>query len=365
MAVSVAPAADAFEAIDGTKMFGFLNRVLDDMSAAVVSIACMLGDRLGLFKALAAGGPATSAELAERAGVDERYTREWLSTLATAGYVEYDPAGERFTLPPEHAIPLAFEGGPMFMGGAYQLLAGLSGPLDELTRAFREGGGVREDAYPPDLRDGMERMSSAWFEHLLPTQWLGATPEVRAKLERGAAVADVGCGAGRALISLARHFPASSYVGYDVYPPALAKARATAEAAGVADRVRFVEGDVGQGLPETYDLVTAFDVVHDLPDPRAALRAVRSALRPGGAFLLLESNCSAKLEENRGPAATILYGTSLLFCTPTSIGAGGEGLGTMGLPEPKVRALLGEAGFASVTRLPVDNPFNVLYEARP
>jgi SAM-dependent methyltransferase len=188
---------------------------------------------------------------------------------------------------------------------------------------------------------------------------------VRGKLERGAAVADVGCGAGRALISLARHFPASSYVGYDVYPPALAKARATAEAAGVADRVRFVEGDVGQGLPETYDLVTAFDVVHDLPDPRAALSAVRSALRPGGAFLLLESNCSEKLEENRGPAATILYGTSLLFCTPTSIGAGGEGLGTMGLPEPKVRALLGEAGFASVTRLPVDNPFNVLYEARP
>ena len=365
MAVSVAPAADALEAIDGTKMFGFLNRVLDDMSAAVVSIACTLGDRLGLFKALAAGGPATSAELAERAAVDERYTREWLSVVTTAGYVEFDPESGRFTLPPEHAIPLAFEGGPMFMGGAYQLLAGLFGPLDELTRAFRDGGGVREDTYPPDLRDGMERMSSAWFEHLLPTQWIGATPEVRAKLERGAAVADVGCGAGRALISLARRFPASSYVGYDVYAPALEKARATAEQAGVADRVRFEERDAAQGLPDRYDLVTTFDVLHDLPDPTAALRAIRGALKPDGAFLLLESNCSERLEENRGPAATILYGTSLLFCTPTSREAGGEGLGTMGLPEPKVRALCGEAGFSSVTRLPVDNPFNVLYEARP
>jgi len=363
--VAVTAATDHAPPIDGMKVFGFMNRVMTDMSGAVTSIMCTLGDRLGLFKELARNGPATSHELAERAGIDARYAREWLSALASAGYLEYDPETERFVLPEEHVMALAAEGSPMFMGGAFQQLPGLFGPLDELTRVFRDGGGIPAERYSHDLYSGMERISAGWFEHLLVQQWLEAVPDVRERLERGADVADVGCGSGVALLTLARAFPESRFVGFDVFPASLERARARADDAGLNGRLRFEEHDVLEGLPGRYDLVTAFDVLHDLPEPVRVLEGIRTALGPEGVFLLLEINCSDRLEENTGPFASILYGTSVLFCTPTSLAAGGDGLGTMGLPEPKARALCEQAGFSRFRRLPVDNPFNVLYDVRP
>jgi hypothetical protein len=221
-----------------SKMEAFVNRVMGDMAGAVVCTMCVLGDRLGLFKELAANGPATSAELAARASINERYAREWLKALACAGYLEYDTATGRFALPPEYAPTLAQEGGPMFMGGVYQHLPGLFGQLDLLTEAFRHGGGVPQDVYGEDFRIGMERISAGWFENMLVQQWIASLPEVRAKLERGARVADIGCGSGRALIKLAQAFPRSSFVGYDMFPPAIARATANAEQVGVAERVR-------------------------------------------------------------------------------------------------------------------------------
>jgi 2-polyprenyl-3-methyl-5-hydroxy-6-metoxy-1,4-benzoquinol methylase len=363
--VGESPQPAFYPPVDMARAQSFINRVMGDLSGAVVSIMCAIGDRLGFFKSLCWGGPATSEELAGRAGVSERYAREWLSAMASAGYVEYDPVSQRFALPAEHAMVLAMEGGPMFMGGVYQHLPGLFRPLEHVIQAFIQGGGVPQSAFDDDFREGMERISASWFENFLVPEWISALPDVKSKLERGARAADIGCGGGRALIKLAQVFPASTFVGYDLFEPALARARANAQRANVEDRVRFVQQNVVDGLPEQYDLITTFDVIHDIASPKTVLEGIRKALLPDGTFLMLEINSSDRLEENVGPIATMLYGTSVLYCTPTSLANGGEGLGTMGLPETKVRELCAAAGFSSVRRLPIQNPFNALYEAKP
>jgi len=343
----------------------FSSRIMGDLSGAVASIMCAIGDRLGLFKDLAARGPSTSQELARRTGINERYAREWLRALTSAGYLDYAPETERFTLPPEHALYLASEGGPMFLGGVFQHLPGLFRPLELVVQAFLQGGGVPQAAYDQDFRAGMERISACWFDNFLVPVWIAALPHVQEKLTRGARVADIGCGGGRALINLALAFPKSTFVGYDCFEPAIASASAAAKQANVDARVKFEQRDALAPLPEAFDLVTAFDVIHDVANPVVVLTSIRRALLPGGAFLMLEINSSDKVEENVGPIATMLYGTSVLYCTPTSIANGGRGLGTMGLPESAVRKLCNQAGFREIERLPFENPFNVLYEIRP
>ena len=204
--------------IDQAKVEAFMGKAMADVVSAVAMVMASIGDRLGLFKELARG-PATSAELAERAHINERYSREWLSEMTSTGYLAYDPISQRFTLPPEHAPVLAQEGGPFFLGAAYQLLMAEVGPFNRLLQAFRQGGGVPMEAYGPELWEGQARFSGGLFEHLLVPVWLPVMPEVLAKLERGALVADVGSGQGRALIKLAQTYPQSRYVGYDLFAP--------------------------------------------------------------------------------------------------------------------------------------------------
>lgn len=340
----------------------FLARAIGDAGGAVACVMCTIGDRLGLFRELAENGSATSEELARRADVDARYTREWLAALASAGYLEFDPASGRFSLPPEHVAVLADEGSPVFMGAIYEMLPGLVEPLDKLVEAFRHGGCLAQDELGEAWWRGMTRFTSSWFDNLLVQEWIPALPEVQARLERGVDVADVGCGRGRALIRLAEAFPNSRYVGYDKFASSLTQAAAEAAAAGVAERVRFEQADVAaDGLPAEYDLITTFDVTHDAPDPRGLVRAIRRALRPDGTYLLLEINAPERLQD-AGPVGTMLYSLSVLCCMPTT---GGEGLGVMGIPEPVVRKLCSEAGFATVERLPIEHPWCVLYEVRP
>jgi SAM-dependent methyltransferase len=348
--------------VDEQKVHEFVGKVLTDTSGLTTTILAALGDRLGLFKTLAARGPATSAELAKAASINERYAREWLGGMASAGYVRYDPATRRFALPPDHVPVLAQEGGPVYFGGIHQMLLGSFGVLDQLTTAFMEGGGVPQPAYSEDWWAGMERFTAGWFENLLLQQWIPAMPRVREALERGAAVADVGCNRGRALIKLARAFPRSRFVGYDVFQPAILPATERATAAGVGDRVRFEHRDVSKGLPEQFDVITTFDVIHDAVDPLGLLRAIRQALRPGGTYVCLDINCSDKLEENAGPLGAMFHGFSVLYCMTTSLARGGAGLGTVGLPESKLKELATEAKFGSVRRVPLENPFNNLYE---
>ncbi len=352
------------QGIDQAKTEAFVGKVLTDVTSTVATVMASIGDRLGLFKQLAQG-PATSAELAGHVHINERYAREWLSEMTSTGYLTYDPTSQRFILPPEHVPVLAQEGGPFFLGGAHQMLIAEIGPYNQLIQAFRQGGGVPMEAYGPDLWEGQARFSASFFEHLLVPVWLPAMPEVQAKLERGALVADVGCGHGRALIKLAQTYPQSHYVGYDLFAPSVAKATANAQAAGVADRVLFEHLDVSEALPEQYDIITTFDVVHDAVNPRKLLRAIREGLRPDGRYVCMELNGSDKLEENAGLLGSLFYGVSVLYCMTTSLANRGEGLGTLGLPETKLRELCEEVGFSDVRRVPLEVPFNVLYEATP
>ena len=351
--------------LDPARQEAFIGRVLEHTSGTMTTLLAVIGDRLGLFKNLAEYGSATARELAERTALHERYVREWLGGMATAGYVTYDAATGRFTLPPEHVAALAQEGGPFFFGGIYQMLPALTGVLDGVTDAFRQGGGVTQARYNEQMWDGLERFSAGWFQNLLVQQWIPAMPDVQAHLERGADVADVGCGRGRALITLAQAFPRSRYVGYDVFGPTIARASENARAAGVGDRVRFEERDVSKGLPTEVDVVTTFDVVHDAVDPLGLLTSIRRALRPNGIYVCLDINCSDKLEENAGPLGAMFHGFSVLYCMTTSLANGGVGLGTVGFHEPKVRELCGAAGFSSVRKVPLENPFNTLYEVKP
>jgi len=351
--------------VDHAKQEAFVGKVLGDTSATMTTILATIGDRLGLFKDLAANGPAASNDLAKRTGIQERYAREWLGGMASAGYLEYDPKTRRFTLPAEHVAALAQENGPFFFGGLYEMLPALAGILDQVTAAFRKGGGVPQSAYDVAFWNGLERFTAGWFENLLLQQWLPAMPDVQAKLERGAQVADVGCGRGRALIKLAQAFPKSRYVGFDAFGPTVEKAADRAKAAGVADRITFQQLDATKGLPGPFDVITTFDVVHDSVDPQGLLRAVRQGLKPDGIYVCLDINCSDKLEENAGPLGAMFHGFSVLYCMTTSLANGGAGLGTLGFHEPKVRELCAQAGFHTVRRLPLENPFNNVYEVRP
>jgi 2-polyprenyl-3-methyl-5-hydroxy-6-metoxy-1,4-benzoquinol methylase len=351
----------ATQTIDEAAVEAFVGRALGDLGGAMTTLSCALGDRLGLFKALGADGPVSSEDLAARLGLNERYVREWLRGMTAAGYLEYEPDSQHYSLPAEHAPVLAQERGPVFFGGVYQELVGSLAALERVTAAFRHGGGAPQETYPSDLWEGMERFTAGWFENLLLSEWLPTVPEVHAKLEHGAKVADVGCGAGRAVIKLAGAFPNTACTGYDAFEGQIARARENATAAEVGDRVTFERRDVAtDGLPERFDVITTFDVVHDAVDPLALLKAIRAGLEPGGTYLLLEINCADHAHDNQGPIAQVLYGFSLLYCMTSSLAHDGAGLGTCGLPESSIRALAAEAGFGTVPRV-AQNPFNVLY----
>jgi len=348
--------------MDDNRAEQFTGRVLTDTAAAAAIVMAALGDRLGLFKQLAQGGPATSGELASRAGLSERYVREWLAGMRAAGYLEFDGTQDRFWLPAEHVPTLASEPGPAFFGGVHQELIGAIQRYDQVAAAFRNGGGVAPADLHPDVWAGTSRFTAQWHQNMLVQQWLPLVPGTTAKLSAGARVADVGCGTGQALIALARAFPAVTGTGYDVHPPVIDQARQAAAEAGVADRVSYEVLDAAAELPEAYDVITTFDVVHDAADPLGLLRSIRDALRPDGSYLCLEINCADPPDGNVGPIASLLYGFSLLYCMTTSLAQGGEGLGTLGLPESSLRQLAGKAGFGHVRRVEMDNPFNTLYE---
>lgn len=343
----------------------FMEKVLGDYAGANAFFMASIGDRLGLFKELR-NGAATSDELATRARLQERYVREWLGGMAAAGYLEYEPSTGRYTLPAYHIPVIAEEAGPFFLGCAFfDFSTNFGTTYHRLLEAFRDGGGVPQEAYGDEVAESIERFTAPGFEHMLVQLWLPEMPDVLSKLEEGALLCDVGCGQGRAVIKLAEAFPRSTFVGHDVYEPAIRAAEESARKAGVADRVRFEVRDASEGLGQRYDLITTFDVVHDSIDPQGLLSAIRSALPSDGRYVCVDINCADRPEDNVGPMGTVLYGLSLAYCMPVSLAEGGAGLGTLGLPESKLTELATEAGFSKVRRVPIDDPFNNLYEIRP
>lgn len=351
--------------LDEARMEEFADRAVGDFSSTMTVMLCHVGDRLGLFEDLHADGPATPAELAERTGLDERYVAEWLRGLRAPGYLDYDEDSGRYELSPEHAMVLAAEGSPVFLGGGYQVLGGIMEPIHRIVDAFEDGGGAAQDAYGHHFWAGMERFSSGWLENFLLEEWIPAMPDVEAKLESGCRYADVGCGSGRALNKLARSFPDSTFVGYDLFPTQAERARENVEASGVGGRVEIEVADASEGLPETYDVISTFDVVHDAVDPLGLLEGIRGSLDPDGVYVCLDVNCADTHEENEGPLAAMFYGFSVFYCMTTSLANGGAGLGTSGFPEAKCQELSEKAGFSEVRQVPIDDSFNSLYEIRP
>jgi 2-polyprenyl-3-methyl-5-hydroxy-6-metoxy-1,4-benzoquinol methylase len=350
---------------DQARADAFVGKVLGDTVGLATTAMASIGDRLGLFKDLARTGPSTSSELAARTGTQERYVREWLGAMANAGYLEYDPARGRYTLPPEHAPVLAQETGPVFFGGVHEEFVGLLASFEKLLGHVRSGGGLTLDDYPESMYEGIDRFTAGWFENLLIPVWLPLAAHALGKLQNGARVADVGCGRGRALIKLAQAFPESRFVGYEIHGPNVDRAIDSVRDAGLEDRITIRHADASEGLSGRYDVVTTFDVVHDAVNPRGMLRAIHDTLQPDGSYLCLEISCSDKPEQNQGPIGALLQSCSVLLCLTLSLSGDGEGLGTLGLHEPKLRQLATEVGFSSVRRIPMDNPFNSLYELTP
>lgn len=336
-----------------------------DMAGAAAMGMIYLGDRLGLFTALRDGGPATAAELAARTGLVERYVREWLAGVAAARYLIYDAASARFTLTAEQAEYLADPDSASFTAPTAQYLLKILDQADAVAAAFRHGGGVPYSAYDAGVTEGFERSSRAVFRHSLVQTWLPALPGVVAALEAGGSMLDVGCGGGGACLAVAQAFPRTRVVGIDAHPPAIERARAAAAAAGVAGRVTF-RAMRAEELPAepAYDLVTTFDVIHDLADPVGALRGIRRVLKPGGAYLMSDPNAADTLEGNLTALGQVFYWASVFYCLTVSLAQGGAGLGTC-MGEAKARELAAEAGFSTFRRLPIEDRWTALFDLRP
>ncbi|MDP1794907.1 MAG: class I SAM-dependent methyltransferase [Acidimicrobiales bacterium] len=338
----------------------FVGRLVNDLATATAMRLVTVGDAVGLWRALAES-PATSDELASRANASERYCREWLAAMHTVGYIDHD-AGV-YTLP-AHVVPaLVDEGGPMFFGGALEMLEGTAPIFDELCDAFRTGGGVPQSSFSSHFYNGMARFTGCWFDNALVDVALPLVPDSLALLEAGCDLADVGTGAGHALITLAERFPNSRFVGYDAFPAHVEMATRAAKEAGVEGRVRFELLDASGGLPGQYDLITTFDVVHDAIDPAGLLASISAALRPGGRYLCMDINASHEVADNVGAIGAFYYSISVQYCMTTSLAHGGTGLGTCGFNPSVAEAMAADAGFATWRRVELDDPFNNLYEA--
>jgi SAM-dependent methyltransferase len=350
--------------LDQAKLDAFVGRFLGDLGTALHLPTVLVGDRLGLYRAMAAGEPMSPAALAERTGTSERYVAEWLAAQAAAGYVEYDATAGTFQLPREHAALLIDEGAPVFIPGAFQLAASTVKDEPLITEAFRTGEGVAWHDHHPDLFAGCERFFRPGYAAHLVDEWLPALDGVDVKLRAGAKVADVGCGHGASTIIMATAFPESSFVGFDYHDVSIETARRSADALAVDGRLRF-EVARAQDFPGTsYDFVAFFDCLHDMGDPVGAARHVRSALAPDGTLMIVEPYATDRLEDNLNPVGKIYYNASTLICTPASRAQEvGLALGAQA-GEDRMRNVVTEAGFTRFRRA-AETPVNIVYEARP
>jgi SAM-dependent methyltransferase len=349
--------------VDPAKLNEFAGKMVGDLGAAISAALVVVGDRLGLYKDLAKGGPATSEELAKRTGTAERYVREWLAAQAASGYVGYDSASGRYALSPEQAMVFADEGGPAFMAGAFDIITAVFRDEPKITAAFRSGKGVGWHEHDTCLFRATERFfRPGYAAHLVP-EWIPALDGVQAKLERGARVADVGCGHGASTIVMAKAFPNSRFFGFDYHAPSIERARQLAAEEGVGERCRF-EVAAAKEYPGTdYDLVAFFDCLHDMGDPVGAARHVRETLHADGTWLIVEPFANDKLEDNLNPVGRIYYAASTMVCTPASLSQEvGLGLGAQA-GEARLRKVVTEGGLSRFRRA-AETPFNLILEAR-
>jgi SAM-dependent methyltransferase len=351
-------------AVDPQRLEAFMNKMVGDMGVAVSGALVVLGDRLGLYKAMAAQGPMTSAELAAATGTSERYVREWLSAQAAADYVTFNADTQKFFLTPEQALVFANEDAPTFMAGGFEILQAMWRDEPKIEAAFQSGEGVGWHEHDAGLFRGTERFFRPGYNAHLVGEWLPALDGVSEKLAAGAQVADVGCGHGASTILMAQAFPNSRFVGFDYHPASIERARERAAEAGVADRARFEVAAAKDYPGAGYDLVCIFDALHDMGDPVGAARHIRETLKPDGSFMLVEPFAHDTLSENLNPIGRLFYSASTLLCTPASLSQEvGLGLGAQA-GEARMRAVAEAAGFGRFRRA-AETPFNLVFEVRP
>lgn len=348
--------------VNEQRLNAFLGKAVGDLGAAISAVLVSIGDELGFYKALA-GGAMTAAELASKTGTSERYVREWLGNQAAGGYVEYDAATQRFSLTPEQAVCLANPNGPADLPGAYAIVRNLFHIRDRAIENFRTGKGMEWGEHHECLFHGTERFFRATYNSNLLTSWLPALDGAVPKLQRGAKVADVGCGHGASTILMAQAFPESQFVGIDYHGASIDTARQRAKAAGVKN-ARFEVADAVSYNGGRYDLIAFFDCVHDMADPAGAARHARRSLTDDGHVMVVEPFANDRLEDNLNPVGRVYYGASTMVCVPVSLARSGPALGAQAGEQRLREVFITQGGFSRLRRA-TETPFNIILEARP
>ncbi len=337
-------------------------RVVGDMGGSFTMALGYIGDRLGIFAAMADVGPLTSTELAEKTGLNERYVREWAKAMVASEYIDYDPESSKYLMTDEQAFVLANEDSPMFVGGAFHFTTPSIWKVPDVMKAFQNGGGVSYTELPEDIPEAIERFFRPGYIHFLATEWLPTVQGLQAKLEEGARVADVGCGCGQSTVAIAKAYPKSKIVGIDNDAKSIDRARKLAQKNRVNAEFLCAPADE-VGSNEKFDLICSFDCIHDMVDPHGTLRAIREAQKEDGVYFWSEPNASDKPHENRNPVGRAFSSISPLHCMTVSLAHGGEGLGTV-IGENGARELAQKAGFSSFEKLAIENPFNQFFALR-
>ncbi len=362
MNVVHAEPAPVTQPADPDKLNAFLGRMVGDLGAIASGALVLLGDRLGLYRAMRLGEPMTPDELAQRTGTHERYVREWLAGQAAAGYVDYDDAAGTFHLNPEQAAVFADDDSPASMAGAFEALSSLWLDEPKVAEAFRHGRGLGWHEHSQCLFRGTERFFRPGYNANLVPSWLPALDGMVDKLQRGATVADVGCGHGASTIVMARAFPNSQFVGFDYHAPSVQAATERARNAGVSN-VRF-EVAHAKNFAGRFDLVAFFDCLHDMGDPVGAAAHVREALKPDGTWMIVEPFANDRLRDNLNPVGRVYYAASTMVCTPCSLAQEvGLALGAQA-GEQRLREVVSDGGFSRCRRA-AETPFNIVLEVRP
>ncbi len=350
--------------VDGDKLNALLGQAVQDMGAALHAALIVIGDRLGLYRAMAEGRPVTPGELAKQTGTSERYVREWLNASAASKYVEYDSASGTYSMTPEQAFVLGLDDTPVHLPGFYHMVASCMKDEDKLVETFRTGKGFGWHEHEKGLFEGCERFFRPNYIANLTTNWIPALDGVEAKLRAGAKVADVGCGHGASTLLMAKAYPNSQFFGFDYHPASVKRAQEQAQAAGLAERIHFEVAPAKSFPGSGYDLVTFFDCLHDMGDPAGAAQHVRQSLAPDGTWMIVEPFANDDLTANLNPIGRIYFSASTVVCVPASLSQEvGLGLGAQA-GEQKIREVVKEGGFTHFRRA-TETPFNLVFEARP
>lgn len=348
--------------INEDKLHEFLGKVVGDFGAALSSSLAYIGQKLGLYKAMAGDAPVTPAELAQKTSTNERYIREWLINQAAGGYVDYDAASGRYSLSPEQAVALTDEASPFFVGGGFYVVKAMTAAVSRIENAFKNGGGVLWGDNDPDLFVGTERFFRPGYAAHLVASWIPALTGVEEKLKAGGKVADIGCGHGSSTIILAQAYPASKFWGFDNHEKSVETARQRAKDAGVSDRVTFQVANASDFPDQQYDMIAFFDCLHDMGDPVSACKRAVETLADDGSVLIVEPMAGNTVEENFNIIGRTFAGASTLCCTANSMALGGPALGAVA-SESAIRDTVLAGGFTQFRRAS-ETPFNRIFEAR-